>query len=112
MSFFISNAMADAAAPAAAGPMGGGFEWIFLVGFLVIFYLMIWRPQAKRAKEQKNLLGSLQKGDEVVTNGGIAGKITKVTDDFVVVEVSDKVELKFQKQAIAATLPKGTLKAI
>ena len=89
MSFFISNAMADAAAPAAAGPMGGGFEWIFLVGFLVIFYLMIWRPQAKRAKEQKNLLSSLQKGDEVVTTGGIAGKITKVADDFVVLEVSD-----------------------
>ena len=112
MSFFISNAMADAAAPAAAGPLGGGFEWIFLVGFLVIFYLMIWRPQAKRAKEQKNLLGNLQKGDEVVTSGGIAGKINKVTDDFVVIEVSDTVELKIQKAAIAATLPKGTLKAI
>lgn len=112
MSFFISNAMADAEAPAAAGPMGGGFEWIFLVGFLVIFYLMIWRPQAKRAKEQKNLLGNLQKGDEVVTTGGIAGKINKVTDDFVVLEVSDTVELKFQKGAIAATLPKGTLKAL
>ncbi|MGV6955032.1 preprotein translocase subunit YajC [Pseudomonas chlororaphis] len=114
MSFFISTAMADAAAPAApaAGPAGTGFEWIFLVGFLVIFYLMIWRPQAKRAKEQKNLLGSLQKGDEVVTTGGIAGKITKVTDDFVVLEVSDTIEMKFQKGAIAATLPKGTLKAI
>ena len=111
MSFFISNAMADAAAPA-AGPMGGGFEWIFLLGFLAIFYLMIWRPQAKRAKEQKNLLGSLQKGDEVVTTGGIAGKITKVSDAFVVLEVSDTVEMKFQKGAIAATLPKGTLKAI
>ncbi|WP_426141169.1 preprotein translocase subunit YajC [Pseudomonas sp. DWP3-1-2] len=111
MSFFISSAFADAAAPAAA-PMGGGFEWIFLVGFLVIFYLMIWRPQAKRAKEQKNLLGNLQKGDEVVTSGGIAGKINKVTDDFVVIEVSDTVELKIQKGAIAATLPKGTLKAI
>ena len=111
MSFFISNAMADAAAPAAA-PMGGGFEWIFLVGFLVIFYLMIWRPQAKRAKEHKNLIGGLQKGDEVVTSGGLAGKVTKVSDDFVVVEVSDSVELKFQKAAIAATLPKGTLKAI
>ncbi len=72
MSFFISNAFADGAAPAAAGP-AGGFEWIFLVGFLVIFYLMIWRPQAKRAKEQKNLLGSLAKGDEVVTTGGIRG---------------------------------------
>lgn len=74
--------------------------------------MMIWRPQAKRAKEQKNLLGNLQKGDEVVTNGGIAGKINKVTDDFVVIEVSDTVELKIQKGAIAATLPKGTLKAI
>ncbi|KAF0864948.1 preprotein translocase subunit YajC [Pseudomonas sp. LD120] len=112
MSFLIPAAYADAAAPAAAGPAGTGFEWIFLLGFLAIFYLMIWRPQAKRAKEQKNLLGSLQKGDEVVTTGGIAGKINKVTDDFVVLEVSDSVELKFQKGAIAATLPKGTLKAI
>ncbi|AIS16505.1 MULTISPECIES: preprotein translocase subunit YajC [Pseudomonas] len=111
MSFLIPAAFADAAAPA-AGPAGTGFEWIFLVGFLVIFYMMIWRPQAKRAKEQKNLLGNLQKGDEVVTNGGIAGKINKVTDDFVVIEVSDTVELKIQKGAIAATLPKGTLKAI
>ncbi|MFP3353789.1 preprotein translocase subunit YajC, partial [Pseudoalteromonas sp. SIMBA_153] len=109
MSFFIPAAYADAAAPA-AGPAGTGFEWLFLVGFLVIFYLMIWRPQAKRAKEQKNLLGNLQKSDEVVTNGGIAGKIVKVSDDFVVLEVSDTVELKFQKGAIAATLPKGTLK--
>ena len=111
MSFFISPAFADAAAPA-AGPAGTGFEWIFLVGFLVIFYLMIWRPQAKRAKEQKALLGNLQKGDEVVTTGGIAGKITKVTDAFVVIEVSDTVELKIQKGSVAATLPKGTLKAI
>lgn len=113
MSFLIPAAYADAAAPAAAaGPAGSGFEWVFLVGFLVIFYLMIWRPQAKRAKEHKNLLGGLQKGDEVVTSGGIIGKVTKVTDDFVVVEISDNVELKFQKQAIAATLPKGTLKSI
>ena len=113
MSFLIPAAYADAAAPAAAaGPAGSGFEWVFLIGFLVIFYLMIWRPQAKRAKEHKNLLGSLQKGDEVVTSGGIAGKVSKVADDFVVIEVSDNVELKFQKVAIAATLPKGTLKAI
>ncbi|AMA44835.1 preprotein translocase subunit YajC [Pseudomonas monteilii] len=112
MSFLIPAAYADAAPAAAAGPAGTGFEWIFLVGFLVIFYLMIWRPQAKRAKEQKNLLGALQKGDEVVTTGGIAGKIVKVADDFVVLEVSDNVELKFQKGAVAATLPKGTLKAI
>jgi len=109
MSFLIPAAYAQ---EAAAGPAGSGFEWLFLVGFLVIFYLMIWRPQAKRAKEHKNLIGGLQKGDEVVTSGGIAGKVTKVSDDFVVIEVSDSVELKFQKVAIAATLPKGTLKAI
>ncbi len=113
MSFLIPAAYADAAAPAAAaGPAGSGFEWVFLVGFVVIFYLMIWRPQAKRAKEHKNLIGGLQKGDEVVTSGGIAGKVVKVSDEFVVIEVSDTVELKTQKAAIAAALPKGTLKAI
>ncbi|MBB6341569.1 preprotein translocase subunit YajC [Pseudomonas fluvialis] len=113
MSFLIPAAYADAAAPAAAaGPAGSGFEWVFLIGFVVIFYLMIWRPQAKRAKEHKNLIGGLQKGDEVVTSGGIAGKVVKVSDEFVVIEVSDTVELKMQKGAIAAALPKGTLKAI
>ena len=112
MSFLIPAAYADAAAPAAAAPAGSGFEWVFLLGFLVIFYLMIWRPQAKRAKEHKNLIGGLQKGDEVVTSGGIAGKVIKVSDDFVVIEVSETVELKIQKVAIAAALPKGTLKAI
>lgn len=112
MSFLISAAYADAAAPAAAGPAGSGFEWVFLVGFMAIFYLMIWRPQAKQAKEKKNLLSNLQKGDEVVSAGGIVGKIVKVTDDFVVLEVSATVELKIQKAAISATLPKGTIKAI
>ena len=112
MSFLISAAYADAAAPAAAAPAGSGFEWVFLVGFMAIFYLMIWRPQAKQAKEKKNLLSNLQKGDEVVSAGGIVGKIVKVTDDFVVLEVSATVELKIQKAAISATLPKGTIKAI
>lgn len=109
MSFLIPAAYADTAG---AAPAGTGFEWVMLVGFVVIFYLMIWRPQSKRAKEHKNLLSGLQKGDEVVTAGGIAGKVAKVADDFVVLEVSDTVELKIQKAAIAAALPKGTLKAI
>ena len=109
MSFFISDAMAQSA----GAPAGGaGFEWIFLIGFLVIFYLMIWRPQAKRATEHKNLIGSLSVGDEVVTGGGILGKIKKVTDEFVVLEVGDGQELKFQKGSVVAALPKGTLKAI
>ncbi|WP_339844657.1 preprotein translocase subunit YajC [uncultured Halopseudomonas sp.] len=110
MSFFIPAAMAQT--PGAASPMGGGFEWIFLVGFLVIFYFMIWRPQAKRAKEHKNLIGGLGVGDEVVTGGGILGKVKKVTDEFIVLEVSEGQELKFQKGAVVAALPKGTLKAI
>ena len=93
MSFLIPAAYADAAAPA-AGPAGTGFEWVFLVGFLVIFYLLIWRPQAKRSKEHKNLLGNLQKGDEVVTSGGIAGKVVKVADDFVVVTAGPTVAQK------------------
>ena len=109
MSFLIPAAYPQ---EAAAGPPGTGFEWAFLVGFLVIFYLMIWRPLSKRAKEHKNLIAGLQKGDEVVTSGGIAGEVTKVADDFVVIEVSDNVELKFQKVAIAAMVLKGTLKAI
>ncbi|KXU38388.1 preprotein translocase subunit YajC [Ventosimonas gracilis] len=114
MSFLIPQAFADttASVPADAAMGGGSFQFIFLLGFVAIFYFMIWRPQAKRSKEHKALIGGLQKGDEVVTAAGIAGKVSKVTDDFVLVEVADKVELKFQKSAIAATLPKGTLKAI
>lgn len=113
MSFLISVAhAADTAATAGAPPGGEYMQFLMLGGFVVIFYLMIWRPQAKRAKEHKSLVESLQKGDEVVTQGGIAGKVVKVVDDFVVLEVSDTVELKFQKMAIAAALPKGTLKGI
>ena len=112
MSFLISAAhAADAAAPAAA-PGGDVMSILMLVGFVVIFYLMIWRPQSKRAKGHKNLLAGLQKGDEVVTSGGIAGKVVKVADEFVVIAASDTVELKIQKPAVVAVLPKGTLKAI
>lgn len=111
MSFFIPAAYAQAA-PGAAAPGSDMMGILMLVGFVVIFYLMIWRPQSKRAKEHKNLLAGLQKGDEVVTGGGMTGKVVKVADDFVVLEVADNVELKFQKAAIVAALPKGTLKAI
>jgi len=109
MSFFISNAYAQNAP--AATPAMAGFEWIFLVAFFVIFYFLIWRPQAKRNKETKTLLEGLQKGDEIVTSGGIAGVIRKVGDDFIVLEASPTVELKIQKGAVVAALPKGTLKA-
>lgn len=97
---------------AVAEPMGVMGQLVFLGGFLVIFYFLLWRPQSKRAKEHKNLIVSLEKGNEVVTVGGILGKITKITDDFVVIEVSDNVNLPIQKTAITAMLPNGTIKAL
>jgi len=103
---------ASAFAEAAPAPQGGGLEQlIFLGGFVLIFYFLLWRPQSKRAKEHKALLGSLEKGSEVVTSGGIVGKITKVNDEFVVLKVGE-VEMPVQKHAVAAALPKGTIKSI
>lgn len=102
-------AMAEAGAEGAMNPIG---QIIFFAGFILIFYFLIWRPQSKRAKEHKNLVSGLERGDEVVTGGGVAGKITKVTDNFIVLEIADNVEVKVQKAAVASALPKGTLKDI
>ncbi len=107
---FIESAYADGAA-AAAGPSMVG-QLVMLGGFVLIFWLLIWRPQSKRTKEHKNLLSALTKGDEVVTTGGILGKVISVTDEFVRLQVADNMELNFQKASVAATLPKGTIKAI
>ena len=104
----ISNAYAEAPAQQAAAP---GFEMLIMIGlFFVIMYFMIIRPQQKRQKEHKRLMDSLSKGDEVVTNGGIMGRIKNVSDDALRVEIADGVEIKMQKHAIATVLPKGTLK--
>ena len=75
-------------------------------------YLIIFRPQSKRAKAQKELESSITKGDEVMTAGGMLGKVTKVNDDYVAILVADKVELKMQKSSIVAALPKGTIAQI
>jgi len=112
MSFFISSAYAQAADGAAAPAPNPLINFVFLGGFIVIFYFLIWRPQSKRAKEHKALVESLGKGDEVMTNSGIIGKVTKIDDLYVAVQVADNVELKMQKSAIAAVLPKGTIKSI
>ncbi len=111
MSFFISQAHAqDAAqqAPAEAGIM----QLVLLVGLFVMFYFIAIRPQRKRQKEHQELVANISKGDEVVTNSGILGKITKLEDDYLVLKVAENVELKFQKVAVHAVLPKGTLKSI
>ncbi|MGB0467188.1 MAG: preprotein translocase subunit YajC [Pontibacterium sp.] len=111
MSFLISPAFAENAA--AANPMDSGmFNILFLVGFGLIFYFFMWRPQSKRAKEHRDLVGGLTKGDEVLTAGGILGKVAKLSDDYVVLEVCEGTELTFQKNHVSAALPKGTLKNI
>ena len=111
MSFFISDAMAEAA-PAAAQQPNVMSQLIFFVGIFVIFYFLLIRPQQKRAKEHRNLVAALSKGDEVVTNGGLAGKVTEVGDEYVNLELTDNVEVKLQKSSVVNVLPKGTLKTI
>lgn len=108
MSFFINNAYAQAAGGAepnlltTIGP---------LVLIFVVFYFLLIRPQSKRAKEHKAMVEALAKGDEVVTAGGILGKITEVGDQFVSLEVSGGVVLKIQRHTVGAVMPKGTVKS-
>ncbi|GAA6173955.1 preprotein translocase subunit YajC [Colwellia sp. KU-HH00111] len=111
MSLFMSTAHA-AEAPV---PAGGGMEMIIMLAvFGLVFYFMIYRPQAKRVKDHKGLMSALSKGDEVLTQGGIVGKITKVSDekDFIVVSINEGNEVTVQKGAITAVLPKGTMKSL
>ncbi len=108
MDFFIRNAWADGAAPAAMGEGLAGMVPLILI--FVIFYFLILRPQIKRAKEHKQMAAALAKGDEIVTNGGILAKVVTVADDVVTVELAAGVQVKMQKAAVASLLPKGTLK--
>lgn len=105
----IPAAHAEAGAP----PEGAGImQLVMIIGMVVFFYFIIIRPQRKQQKEHKNMIEALQVGDEVVTTAGLLGKIRKVNDEYAVLKVSDNVELKFQKHALHAVLPKGTLKSI
>ena len=108
------NLFETAYAAEAGGAQGdaGLINLLFIVGFILIFYFLLWRPQSKRRKEHQALMSGLAKGDEVVTAGGIVGQINKVEDDFVKIKVSDSLELRVQKSAVGATLPKGTLKSL
>lgn len=106
---FISNAYAQAAA-------SGGTDQIMtflpMVAIFVAFYFFLIRPQQKRAKETRAMLSALQVGDEIVIAGGIAGKVKKLSDNYLDLEVADNVELKVQRAAVQLLLPKGTLKAL
>lgn len=110
MSFFIPSAFAEPAV--AAGEPNPLITILMFGGLFVFMYLLIIRPQRKRQKEHQTLVANLAKGDEVVTTSGILGRIAKIEGDYVVLEVSDKIELKLQRAAVHAVLPKGTIKAI
>jgi len=114
LSLFVSNAYAvDPMGPPPGAQQGGGMSILFMFGIFIVFmYFAVWRPQSKRAREQQNLLSSLAKGDEVVTTGGMVGRITKIADQYVSIGVAENVEIVLQKSAIANVLPKGTLKTI
>ena len=106
---FASKAYADAAAQAEPSPL---FTFIMFGGLFIFMYFIMIRPQQKRQKEHNNLIGSLAKGDEVVLTSGMLGKITKLESEYMILEAGNGQELKFQKVAVHAVLPKGTIKAI
>jgi preprotein translocase subunit YajC len=107
--FLIATAHAQEAA--GAGQQPGLFESLLpLIVLFVIFYFVLIRPQSKRAKEHKQMVEGLSRGDEVITNGGIAGRITNVGEEFVTAEIANGVEVKVQRQMVMTVLPKGSLK--
>ena len=109
----ISAAYAQQAGQAAAtDPVSGIMSFLPMIVIFAIFWLLMIRPQMKRAKEHKALLGAMQKGDEVVTQGGIAGRVTKVGEEYVHVEIAPETEIVVRKPAVQTILPKGTLKSL
>ncbi len=111
MNFLMTDAFAQSAANPISSQAGGFSQILILLGFVVIFYLLLWRPQAKRAKEHRQLMASLAIGDEVTTTGGIVGKVTRLEGDFISLKVAENVEIHLQKAAVSSVLPKGTMKS-
>ena len=109
---FISNAYAQAPAAAEPGLMGSLSTFLPLILMFVVMYFLMIRPQQKRQKELKAMMDALTRGDEVVTAGGILGRVSKVTDAYVTLEVATGTEMMVQKNAITTLLPKGTLKSL
>jgi len=107
MNFFISDAMAQAAG---TGPQGGLVAFLPMIALFVIFYFLLIRPQQKRQKEHKAMLAEIGKGDEVVTMGGLLGKVVDLNDNFMTLEVAKGTHVKVQRNLVQAMMPKGTMK--
>lgn len=108
MDFFVSAAWAQAGGEPGAG---GLVSLLPLVIIFVLFYFLLIRPQQKRAKQHKEMVAAIKKGDEVVTNGGVLGKVVEVGDNFITVEIAQGVEIKVQRPSVAQMMPKGTIKS-
>jgi preprotein translocase subunit YajC len=113
--FFISDALAQTA-PAAQGSEASFMPIIMMVLLFVVFYFLLIRPQVKRQKEHKSMVEALNKGDEVVTSGGLVGKITELSDQYMTLQVAavdgKAVEVSLQRAAVQTLLPKGTMKSL
>lgn len=112
MSFFINEAMAAVADGAQQPHADGSISLIMIVAIFVLFYFMLIRPQNKRAKEHRALISQIKLGDEVVTLGGLLGKVSGVDDQYIRITIADGVDVHLQRSAISSVLPKGTLKAL
>ena len=109
LSFLIQNAVAQQAAGTPSAEMGV-MNLLFPIILIGAFYFLLIRPQTKRAKEHKQMIETLKKGDEIVTGGGLLGRITEIGENFVQVEIAEGVQVKVQKQAVSSLMPKGTFK--
>jgi preprotein translocase subunit YajC len=109
---FVLISPAYAQAAGASSPGGEIMTFLPMIAIFVVFYFLLIRPQQKRAKQAKAMLEALQKGDEVITAGGIVGKISKLTEQYASVEIAPNVEISVQRGAISQLLPKGTIKAL
>ena len=107
MNFFISDAMAQAAG---TGPQGGLVTFLPMIILFVVFYFLLIRPQQKRQKQHKEMLASIAKGDEIVTMGGLLGKVIDLNENFMTLEVAKGTQVKVQRNLVQAMMPKGTIK--
>lgn len=111
MSFFISDAIAEAGAATSQSPDPLA-SLILPIGLVVLFYFFLIRPQSKRQKEHKNMVKELQKGEEILTSGGILGKVVNIKDDFIILEIAKETLLTIQKNSVQTIMPKGTIKEL
>lgn len=111
MSFFISEALAADAVTRTA-QTDGTYSLVMIAAIFVLFYFMLIRPQNKRAKELRDLISKLKKGDEVITSGGMLGKISSLDEQYIKILVAEGVEVSLQRSAVSVVLPKGSLKSL